>query len=313
MTTRTRLVPPPAFAEPWWPLEDVARTGTPWFADHASSGWWDPGDMPRTRLRQAAALADELLASLPRDALGPGVRALELRCGPGAVLQELALRTHAELHGWDDRADLLVGARALVPEAVFYDGDAPPLDVEPGSFDVVLAPRCFAAGTLAWAELLAEAHRLLRPGGLLAAVVAGPGVWAWEGGDEPWDEGRTGFLALGFDRPDERGGPTCFTSRWWLTEHWGRGFESVLYRPCGVAMVHPDRGFGLTVWRRREGPGLNADVFAAQTPGDRREGVAVQRQLALARREACGLTDVRARVLAGLRERSAILAEAVGA
>lgn len=307
---RTLVTPSPSLAESWWPLQDVATTASRWYADHVASGWWDAGDMPRSRLRQATALVDELLASLPQTALRPDACVLELGCGPGTGLQELATRWPCRLHAWDPSPDARASASVLAPEATVHETPAVPLGLADGSVDVVWAPRCFARGGVDWPVLLAEAHRVLAPGGLLAAVVAGPGAWAWHGAPgEAWDEERTGVLVLGLDTRDEHGGPVCFMSAWWLRDHWGRGFDAVQLRPAGVTMTHPDDGFGLAVWRRREGPACAADAFSAVAPGDVREGRAFQRQLELAHREAVGLASRRAAAEADLAARAAALTE----
>jgi SAM-dependent methyltransferase len=310
IASRALRTPPPELAEAWWPLCDVAPTGSRWHADHVQAGWWDPGDLHRTRLRHAAALVDELLASLPQDAVAAGARVLELGCGPGSGLQELARRWPCELHAWDASAAARAAARDLACAATVHDAAAPPLPLAGGAVDVVWAPRCFARGGGDWSALLAEAHRVLTPGGLLVAVLAGPGAWAWEARRDAWEEELTGMLVLGLDRPDERGGPICFTSRWWLREHWGRGFELVVMRPAGVAMVHPRQGFGLAVWRRRAGAPVAPSHFAAVAPGDRREGRAFHRQLELADAEARAHTTRRGAALAAAQARSAALARA---
>ena len=299
-TARTMRTPPPALAEAWWPLEDVAPTNSRWHADHVMAGWWDPGDLHRTRLRHATALADELLASLPQDEVTDRATVLELGCGPGSGLQELARRWRCRLHAWDASQDARTQARLMAPEAQVHDAAGPPLPLADAGVDVVWAPRCFARGGVGWSELLAEAHRVLRPGGLLAAVVAGPGAWAWENPGDAWDEAGTGMLMLGLDRPDARGGPTCFSSSWWRREHWGRGFDLVAERPAGVAMIRPDQGYGLGLWRRRDGAAVSAARFAAVTPGDLREGRAFRRQLELAHAEGRALADRRSQALAAV-------------
>jgi SAM-dependent methyltransferase len=304
---RTLRTPPPALAEAWWPLQDVAHSASRWHAEHVASGWWDPGDLPRTRLRHAAALVDELLASLPQDAIAGGATILELGCGPGTALQELKRRWPGEALGWDPSADARAAARLAAPDAVVrHDGELP-LPVAADSVDVVWAPRGFARG-LELVELLAEAHRVLRAGGLLAAVLAGPGVWAWEERSDAWDEELTGMLVVGLDRSDEHGGPTCFTSRWWLDEHPGRGFETVVMRPAGVAMATPDQGHGLAVWRRRAGPTISAAGFGAVAPGDVREGRAHRHQLACAHAEALASAARNGAALAAVEGRAALLA-----
>lgn len=304
---RTGRTPVPALAEAWWPLQDVAPTGSRWYADHVSAGWWDPADPHRTRLRHAAALVDELLASLPQAAIADGATLVELGCGPGTALQELAARWPGVLHAWEPQADAATVARTLAPDATIHDG-ALPLPLPDASADVVWIPRALARGTAEWAPLIAEAHRVLRPGGLLATVLAGPGAWAWHGpAGEAWDEDGTGLLVLGFDRPDAEGGPIRFASRWWVDEHWGRGFDPVSFRAAGVTMVHPGQGFGFGVRRRGSGDPLSADAFAAVAPEDRREGRAFHRQLALADAEARTTADRQTATIAAVRARAAAL------
>lgn len=305
--TRTMRTPPPALAEAWWPLQDVAPTGSRWYREHVESGWWDPGDPHRTRLRHAAALVDELLASLPARAVTPGAVVVELGCGPGTGLQALAPRWRCELHAWDASEQNRAHAPSMAPGATVHDVAELPLTLAPGTADVVWAPRCFAAGDVAWSDALAEAHRLLRPDGLLVAVHAGPSAWAWEATAEPWDEADTGLLVLGLGRPPAQGGPSIYTSAWWRQEHWGRGFDAVLVRPAGVAMVHPDQGLGLSVWQRRDGAPIAAEAFAAVTAGDVREGRALRRQLALAHADEAALSVRRARRLAEATDRRAAL------
>jgi SAM-dependent methyltransferase len=306
-TQRTQRTPSPSLAEAWWPLVDVGTSDSRWFAEHIAAGWWDPGDPHRSRLRHAAALADELLASLPQEAIAEDAVMLELGCGPGSGLQELARRWPGELQGWDGSALARGCARAMAPAALVHDAGALPLAIAPGSIDVVWVPRGFARG-LDLVELLAEAHRVLRPGGLLAAVLSGPGVWAWEERRGPWDEQRTGMLLTGLARPDEQGGPICFTSGWWLAEHAGRGFETVVVRRAGVAMLRPDQGHGLGVWRRGSGPAISAAGFGAVRHRDLREGRASHRQLACARAEALASASRERVALAGVQRRAALLA-----
>lgn len=280
---RARHAPGDAM-ERWWPVDAPARSDSRWTADHLVAGWWDPGDLPRTRLRLAGALVDELLATLPAGTVTPSTRLLELGSGVGASAQELALRTGVRPHLFEPDAVLHPGLGVLAREATVDPATAVPLDLADASMDVVWVPSCLARGGRDWAPLVAEAHRVLRPGGLLAAVHAGPGVWGWHR-DDPWEEDATGLLLLDLDRPAAAGGPDAYVSRWWLQEHWGRGFELVSHRPAGVLMVHPDQGHGMSLWRRGDGPALDADAFAAVSPDEPREGAAWQRQLELARTE----------------------------
>lgn len=302
---RSRHVPPPA-TEQWWPVDAPERSDSRWTTDHVDAGWWDPGDLARTRLRLAAGLVDELLATLPAGAVGPDTVLLELGAGTGASAQELAIRTGVRpvLH---ESSELLRDAVVGIAREATVEPPGLPLSLADGSVDVVWAPTCFAHGGEDWAPLLAEAHRVLQPGGRLVAVHSGPGVWRWRR-DDAWDEDTTGLLTLDLDRPATSGGPVTYVSRWWLTEHWGRGFDRVSHRAAGVLMPHPHQGHGVSSWVRAAGPALDADAFAAVDPDDSREGPAWRRQVALALAEQVAAQARRVAAIASARERAELLA-----
>jgi SAM-dependent methyltransferase len=98
--------------------------------------------------------------------VGAGTRVLDLACGPGVVAGMAASRG-AELCGVDFSAAMLAQARAAFPRVAFVHGDAEALTLPDGSFDAVVSnfglhhvPRPALA--------LAEARRVLRPGGRVA-------------------------------------------------------------------------------------------------------------------------------------------------
>jgi ubiquinone/menaquinone biosynthesis C-methylase UbiE len=103
-------------------------------------------------------------------AFSQGARVLEDGCGTGAVTRELAAWPGvAEVTGVDPSPTFLATARRLGPRANarFLEGDARGLDFQDQSFDVVVfhTTLCHVPGPhLA----LAEAARVLRPGGWLA-------------------------------------------------------------------------------------------------------------------------------------------------
>lgn len=99
----------------------------------------------------------------------PGCAALDLCCGHGIVARGLA-DAGADVTALDFSPAMLEMARARVPEARFVEGDAMALPFEEASFDAVTigfgiphVPDPAAA--------LAEARRVLRPGGRLAYTV----------------------------------------------------------------------------------------------------------------------------------------------
>ena len=112
--------------------------------------------------------AADLARRLPR-----GARVLELGCG-GGTSETKAFATRFRLTGIDLSTRQLERARARVPEAAFLQADLTAVDLEPASFDAVVAfyslnhvPRELLA------PLFASIHRwLARPGWFMAALGA---------------------------------------------------------------------------------------------------------------------------------------------
>lgn len=101
----------------------------------------------------------------------PGARALEVGCGPGPVTRALARWPGVgEVVGIDPSALFITKARELaagLPGVSFEVGDAVCLPLKDSSFDVVVfhTTLCHVPGP---EKALAEALRVLRPGGTLA-------------------------------------------------------------------------------------------------------------------------------------------------
>ena len=101
--------------------------------------------------------------------VGPGVRVLDVATGPGYVAAAAAGRGAAAI-GLDFSAPMLVEARRRAPAIDFREGDAEALPFGDAAFDAVL----MNFGLLHLGrpdEALAEAHRVLRPGGRLGFTV----------------------------------------------------------------------------------------------------------------------------------------------
>jgi SAM-dependent methyltransferase len=109
------------------------------------------------------------------DAIAPiaGSRAVDLATGPGKVALELAARG-GRVVGIDvsrkqiATAERLARQRRLEADARFEVATAEDTGLEPGAFDLVTAGQCWH-----WFDgerVLAEAMRLLRPGGALAVA-----------------------------------------------------------------------------------------------------------------------------------------------
>jgi uncharacterized peroxidase-related enzyme len=112
--------------------------------------------------------------------VGAGDRLLDLACGAGLALELAALRG-ASCAGIDASPRLLAVAEDRSPEADLRVGDMNALPWDDGSFDVVTSFRGIWGTT---PKAVAEAHRVLVPGGRIGLTVwghikASPGAWAF--------------------------------------------------------------------------------------------------------------------------------------
>ena len=101
--------------------------------------------------------------------VGPGVRVLDVATGPGYVAGAAAQRG-ARVVGIDFSAAMLAEARRHHPAIEFQAGDAEALPFPDASFDAVV----MSFGLLHLGrpdQALAEAHRVLRPGGRIGFTV----------------------------------------------------------------------------------------------------------------------------------------------
>ena len=101
--------------------------------------------------------------------VGPGVRVLDVATGPGYVAAAAA-RRGAAVVGVDFSAAMLAEARRHHPEVEFQAGDAEALPFPDATFDAVV----MSFGLLHLGrpdQALAEAHRVLRPGGRVGFTV----------------------------------------------------------------------------------------------------------------------------------------------
>jgi len=98
-----------------------------------------------------------------------GTRLLDVACGPGFIAGAAAARG-ALVTGLDFAAAMVAQARQRLPALTFREGDAEALPFEAGTFDAVVMN--FGLLHLARPDAaLAEAHRVLRPGGRYAFTV----------------------------------------------------------------------------------------------------------------------------------------------
>ncbi len=129
---------------------------------------------PRARRYLAAELAYVL------DEIGPDDSVLELGCGYGRVLREIAARAKATV-GIDTSTESLDLARkelSDLPSCKLLSMDAAALDFPDASFDLVV---CIQNGISAFrvdlAKLVGEALRVTRPNGTVLFSTYAPGFW----------------------------------------------------------------------------------------------------------------------------------------
>lgn len=137
---------------------------------------WANKDLARSYAEVFAKAADMVVPHLVKAVQAePQTKVLDLCCGHGNVTAGL-VKTGADVTGLDFSAAMLEMARHAVPDAHFVEGDAMALEFEDASFDAV---------TIGFGiphvpdpvKVVAEARRVLRPGGRLAfSVWCGPEV-----------------------------------------------------------------------------------------------------------------------------------------
>jgi ubiquinone/menaquinone biosynthesis C-methylase UbiE len=128
--------------------------------------------------RSAAAAYEACFAGATRpyvdallDAAGArgGTRVLDIACGTGVAAAEAA-RRGAQAFGVDFSPEMLAEARKLRRDVDFHEGDAEHLPFDEGTFDVAISNfgihHCERPQ-----DAIAEAHRVLRPGGRFAFTV----------------------------------------------------------------------------------------------------------------------------------------------
>lgn len=127
--------------------------------------------------------------------LRPGLKILDVGCGPGTITAELADRVGREgsVVGLDASADVIAQAsRTMARDNLHYMvGDVYALDVDDDSFDVVHAHQVLQHLADPVAALV-EMRRVCRPGGIIAARDSDYPTMAWHPKPSEFDE----WLAL---------------------------------------------------------------------------------------------------------------------
>jgi SAM-dependent methyltransferase len=147
------------------------------YRDFERAGWQSAA--PRYPWSFAPATAPYAEPLLDAVDAGPGVRLLDIACGPG-VVAAAALRRGCTVTGVDFSAAMLGEARRRLPDAAFHDADAEALPLASGGFDAAVSN--FGLHHFPFpVRALAEARRVLRPGGRLAVT-----VWARADANVAW-------------------------------------------------------------------------------------------------------------------------------
>ena len=234
--------------------------------------------------------------TLPADWSWEGRRVLDFGCGPGRTLRHLLPEAeNCTLLACDVHRESVEWVARHLPVEAFECGAEPPLALEDGTVDLVLAVSVFTHLSESWARWLSELGRVLAADGLLLATVHGAGVWQRSAGARfglPYDERIGMHVEQPWEDFDSGFGPAVWHGEWWLREHWGRGFEVLSVAAEGFAAA-PDgahRGHGAVLLRRR---GAVPSAAELERPADdpRERDAALQSAL-LARLE--GAEQVRA-------------------
>lgn len=138
--------------------------------------WQDAGDAWGSRSADWACLfehyaIDVIMAIFDRLRVGPNAKLLDIACGSGLAIR-MAEAAGATPSGIDAAENLVSIAQARTPDADVRVGDMFALPWEDDSFDVITSINGI------WGECeaaLAEAYRVLRPGGSIAISFWGTG------------------------------------------------------------------------------------------------------------------------------------------
>lgn len=141
--------------------DEIADRYLAWSTDHAVRLGW--------------------LAELRR-ALPPPARILDLGCGAGVPVARWLADAGYDVVGIDGSVAQIERARANVPQGQFRVADMMTVEVEPGSFDGVVAMYSIThVPRDSHAALFRRIHDTLRPGGLLLASLGGGDSPDWTG------------------------------------------------------------------------------------------------------------------------------------
>jgi SAM-dependent methyltransferase len=137
------------------------------FRDFEQQGWERAAEFYGDAFGSLTAQTAEAMLEVVGAA--PGIQMLDVACGPGFIAAAAAARG-ATVIGLDFSSAMVAEARRRWPALTFREGDAEALTFEPSSLDAVVMN--FGLLHLARPDTaLAEAFRVLRPGGRYAFTV----------------------------------------------------------------------------------------------------------------------------------------------
>jgi ubiquinone/menaquinone biosynthesis C-methylase UbiE len=206
--------------------------------------------------------------------LRPGVRILDVGCGPGTLTVDLARRVApGEVVGIDLAPSVIAEARRHATEAgvanvTFQAGDFRRAGLEERSFDVVHAHQVLQH-LRDPIQALATMARLARPGGTVAARDADYSAMVWAPTDERLDRWLAVYLAV-----TRRNGAEANAGRWLL--RWARaaGLTEASYSTSTWTFATPaDRAWWGDLWAER----ITRSDLAEQATG---YGIATPSELA---------------------------------
>jgi arsenite methyltransferase len=118
--------------------------------------------------------------------LRPGERVLDVGCGPGYLAAEMAERVAPDgfVRGVDPSAPMLaIAAQRALPHMELSEGDALSLPADDSSFDAAVSTQVYEY-VADIAAALAEARRVLRPGGRLLVLDTDWDSIVWRSSDD---------------------------------------------------------------------------------------------------------------------------------
>ena len=205
--------------------------------------------------------------------LRPGMRLLDVGCGPGTITLGLASRVGDEGVVGVDRSPEVIGearaeaARLGRPGVRFLLGDLYALDLPGASFDVVHAHQVLQHVPDP-IRALGELRRLCRPGGIVAVRDADFGGMFWQPADLAMDEWRALYCRVARAVGGE---PDC--GRHLATWARAAGFEQIELSASAWCFASPDaRAWWGGLWSER----LTESGFAASA---QRNGLAGRDEL----------------------------------